>query len=74
MQKKPGHAVLRIVPADGFCEDDDNRIHRNLGRKLNGRLIFTIELVDAIPLSARGKAIYVEQRIERTESLKNKGM
>ena len=74
MQEKPGHAVLRIVPADGFCEDDDNRIYRNLGRKLDSRLIFTIKLVDAIPLSARGKAIYVDQRIARPESLKNKGI
>jgi phenylacetate-CoA ligase len=65
MQEKPGHAVLRIVPADGFGEGDADRICRNLGRKLDGRLTFTIELVEAIPLSIRGKAIYVDQRIQR---------
>jgi len=65
MQEKPGHAVLRIVPADGFGEDDADRVCRNLGRKLDGRVTFTIELVDAIPLSARGKAIYVDQRIQQ---------
>ncbi|MBN1506433.1 MAG: hypothetical protein JW955_06285 [Sedimentisphaerales bacterium] len=64
MQDAPGRAVLRIVPAGGFGDADRNRIHRNLGRKLNGQLSFTIALVDAIPLSARGKTIYVDQRIK----------
>jgi hypothetical protein len=53
------------VPADGFGEEDANLIHRNLGRKLDSQLAFTIELVEAIPLSARGKAIYVDQRIQQ---------
>jgi len=66
MQERPGQAVLRIVPANGFGEDDADRIHRNLGRKLDCRLTFTIELTKAIPLSARGKAIYVDQRIRRS--------
>lgn len=65
LQETPGRAVLRIVPADGFGEDDADRIHRNLGRKLEAQLTFTIECVDAIPLSPRGKAIYVDQRIRR---------
>jgi phenylacetate-CoA ligase len=65
MQEKPGRAVLRIMPANGFAEDDAERIHRNLGRKLDNRLAFTIELTDAIPLSPRGKAIYVDQRIQQ---------
>ena len=65
MQDTPGRAVLRIVPADGFGEEDANRIHRNLGRKLDGQLAFTIELVEAVPLSARGKAIYVDQQIQQ---------
>jgi phenylacetate-CoA ligase len=63
MQETPGRAVLRIVPANGFGEDDAKRIHRNLGRKLDRQLAFTIELTEAIPLSPRGKAIYVDQRI-----------
>lgn len=66
LQETPGQAVLRIVSADGFGEDDADRIHRNLGRKLDSRLTFTIELTENIPLSARGKAIYVDQRIRRS--------
>ena len=65
MQETPGHALLRIVPADGFGEDDADRIHRNLYRKFDRRLVFAVELTDAISLSCRGKAIYVEQRIQR---------
>jgi phenylacetate-CoA ligase len=63
MQEAPGQAVLRIVPANGFSTRDRDRIHRNLGSKLDSQLTFTIELVDAIFLSPRGKAIYVDQRI-----------
>jgi len=63
MQERPGHAILRVVPVNGFGEQDAARIRRNLGRKLDGRLAFVIELVDTIATSARGKAIYVDQRI-----------
>ncbi|MBW7992322.1 MAG: phenylacetate--CoA ligase family protein [Planctomycetes bacterium] len=75
VQETPGQAVLRIVPTDGFEKDDADRIQRNLGRKLDSQLAFTIELVEAIPLSARGKAIYVDQRIqqEKRNSLKSEG-
>lgn len=62
-QDRPGCAVLRVVPASRFSPVDANRIRQNLGRKLNGRLTFELETVDAIPLSPRGKAIYVDQQI-----------
>ena len=65
LQEMPGRAILRIVPADGFSEDAVGHIHRNLGRKLDCRLTFTIELTENIPLSPRGKAIYVDQRIQQ---------
>jgi len=69
LQETPGHAVLRIVPAGGFGEKDADRIQRNLGRKLDKQLTFKIELTEAIPLSPRGKAIYVDQRIQREEGV-----
>ncbi len=73
-QEVPGKAILRIVPARGFDEKEAGRICRNLGRKLAGGLVLRIEFVDTISLSPRGKAIYVDQRIlrsnrERTETL-----
>jgi phenylacetate-CoA ligase len=66
-QDKPGWAVLRIVPADGFDKSDEDRIKRNLDNKLEGQISFAIELVKEIPLSARGKAIYVDQRIYKQD-------
>lgn len=62
-QDQPGRAVLRLVTADGFDDACRKRIQSNLGRKFDGRLSFTIELAPSIPLSSRGKAIYVDQRI-----------
>lgn len=62
-QDSPGRALLRIVPAAGFSPEDESRIRANLGRKLDGRLRLDIQYVEAIPLSPRGKVIYVDQRI-----------
>jgi len=62
-QTVPGQAVLRLVPDKGYGDNDRDRILRNLGRKFDHRLDFTIDRVDAIALSPRGKAIYIDQRI-----------
>jgi len=72
MQEKPGKAILRVIPAAGFSREDAIRIQKNLGCKLDGRITFDIKLVDTIDLSPRGKAIYVEQRIE-PDSLNHTG-
>lgn len=64
-QDTPGRAILRIVPADGFDDSDRRRIIKNLSRKLDGQIELEIELTDSIQLSPRGKAIFVDQRIER---------
>ena len=63
-QDTPGEAQLRIVPADGLKDSDRRRILRNLAEKLDGRINVTLESVDEIPLSAPGKAVYVDQGIE----------
>jgi phenylacetate-CoA ligase len=62
-QDTPGRAVLRVVPADGFGDEDRRRILWKLGQKLDRSLDLTIEMVGAVALSPRGKAIYVNQRI-----------
>jgi len=62
-QDTPGRGILRIVPEAGFNENDRRRILQNLDKKFNGRFHFNIELRDSIPLSPRGKAIYVDQHI-----------
>lgn len=65
LQETPGQAVLRVVPADGFKEDDVVRINQKLGRKFAGQLDFTIEIVNNVDLTIRGKTMYVDQRIQR---------
>lgn len=62
-QDTPGKAVLKVVPAQGFGENDKSIILRNLGCKFDGRLDFTISVTDSISLSTRGKAIFVDQQI-----------
>jgi len=62
-QDTPGFGILRIVPAGEFSDEDQRRILRNLSRKFDGRFDFTLELKSEIPLSPRGKAIYVDQKI-----------
>ena len=65
LQETPGHAILRIVSANGFGEKDIKRIQQNIGRKLDSQLNFTIKLVDSIALAKRGKTVYVDQQIKR---------
>ena len=62
-QDVPGRTILRIVPTDGFGEGDRLRIQQNMDRKLDGRVDVTLELTESIPLSPRGKNIYVEQGV-----------
>jgi phenylacetate-CoA ligase len=62
-QDTPGRAVLRIVPAEGYGRPDEQQIREFYLYKFAGTIDFTMELTDAIPLSPRGKAIYVDQRI-----------
>jgi phenylacetate-CoA ligase len=66
-QDQPGRALLRLVPGAGFSDADRRRIEQNLARKIEGRLDVSLQLVDAIEVSPRGKAIYVDQRIPRTQ-------
>ncbi|MBN1346203.1 MAG: phenylacetate--CoA ligase family protein [Phycisphaerae bacterium] len=63
VQERPGEAVLRVVPGEDFGEEDRRRITESLSRKLEGLVAFSLKPVDEIPVSPRGKAIYVDQRI-----------
>jgi len=62
-QDTPGRAVLRIVPAEAFRDEEREQIVRRLDEKLEGRIAIRTEIVDSIRLTARGKAIYVEQKM-----------
>lgn len=62
-QDTPGRAVLRVVAGQDFSSSDRDRVLRNLGRKLQGRVELSMEMAERLPVTERGKAIYVEQRI-----------
>jgi len=62
-QDTPGRAVLRVIPSATFTNDDLTMIRERMARKIDGRLEFTVERVDDIPLSGRGKSVFVDQRI-----------
>jgi len=62
-QDTPGKAVLKVIPASTFREKDIATMQTNLSRKFDGRLHFNIQIVEAIALSKRGKAIFVDQHI-----------
>lgn len=63
VQDTPGRSVLRIVPGTGFSAADAERVLRNLRRKLNGRVELSVEIAQSLPVSPRGKTIYVDQQI-----------
>jgi phenylacetate-CoA ligase len=54
-QSEPGRVTLRVVAAPGFSESDRSRIESAYRGKLGGEIDFSVEVVDDIPLTARGK-------------------
>jgi phenylacetate-coenzyme A ligase PaaK-like adenylate-forming protein len=66
-QERPGIAVLRLVPGQGFDAGDERELLVYLRRTLQGQGDVTIALVDSIELSATGKGLYVDQRITPAE-------
>lgn len=59
-----GEAVVRVVPVNGFGEADKKRIITTLRKRVNDRVTVTVEVCKEIPLSPRGKAIWVDQRLD----------
>jgi phenylacetate-CoA ligase len=62
-QDTPGRARLRLLPAPGFAERDGDHLLRTLNAKLDGRLRLELDVVESLPTTGLGKAIYVDQRI-----------
>jgi len=62
-QHEPGVAILRIVPDPHFTILDQRRIAARLRHRLSERLQVRIELAGSVPLTANGKAVYVDQQV-----------
>jgi phenylacetate-CoA ligase len=63
VQSMPGRAVLKLAPARGFTDTDRRRIAETLAVRLDHQIDLDIEITAAIPVTDRGKAVYVDQRI-----------
>jgi len=67
-QDTPGEAVIRVVPLS--AEAADFTAYRDLlNRKMAGELNITVEVVDAIATTPRGKRKLIEQRLDLTQAI-----
>jgi len=62
-QDTPGKVELRILPTAAFDESDAKQIRHTLEGKLGPAFELTLTHVDAIPLTTRGKELYLIQKI-----------
>jgi phenylacetate-CoA ligase len=62
-QDTPGKGELRLLPGEGFKQNDLGRIARALDEKIKGVLELEIKLVDSLPLTPGGKGIYLVQKL-----------
>jgi len=62
-QDTPGYAILKIIPGKNFFAANLARITKNLSLKIDQQLKFDIKIVESLPLTKAGKAIYVDQRL-----------
>lgn len=63
-QDTPGVAVIKIKTGKDFLDEHKQRIINNIGIKLKHRVKVSVKIVDKIPLTERGKSIFVDQQID----------
>ena len=63
-QDTPGKAIIKVVVNENFSDIQKVRIENNIGHKLDGQVAVSVEVVNKIELTERGKAIFVDQRIK----------
>ncbi|MDI6844037.1 MAG: AMP-binding protein [Anaerosomatales bacterium] len=64
VQERAGEATLLIQPGPGFHAEDAHTILNEMAGKLTGQVRLELEVVDEIPLSPRGKHLFIDQRIK----------
>jgi len=62
-QDTPGKAELRLLPAREFGDGDLAAMRAAFEEKISGVLDLEIKVVDALPLTKRGKGIYLIQEL-----------
>lgn len=63
-QDKIGEVIVRIVPTDKFTEYDSNEIKAKMETAVGGRLKVSVEYVNDIPRTQRGKFRFLEQKLD----------
>jgi len=64
VQERPGEALLRVEPAKTFTADDARKLGEEYERRAAGSIRFRVEVVEALPLTGRGKFKFVDQRFD----------
>ena len=68
-QQAPGCATLYLVVGDNFNEARDLAIKKALHDKTGDQIDWTVTHVEDLPLSPRGKSLFLVQEIEGADSL-----
>jgi phenylacetate-CoA ligase len=63
-QERAGEAELKLVAGPELDDAGVARILRNLDRKFDGRMKIVVRRVAEIPLTPRGKTVYVDQQMK----------
>lgn len=64
VQSVKGQAILKIVPSKKDHNINESKIQKQIESRLQGQLSITIDFVDKIALTSRGKSVYVDQKID----------
>jgi phenylacetate-CoA ligase len=62
-QDTPGRVALRLVPKSTYGPADEGRIHAELAPKLGDDVALTLEQVEEIRATPRGKHHFIDQRL-----------
>lgn len=63
VQSEIGKVTLKVVPVRSADDISTDNIEKRFGNKLEGRIQFNVEIVDAIELTDRGKSINLDQKL-----------
>jgi len=67
VQHEPGRATLRVVAAQGVGPGELDTFLHKVNRQAHGLMSVTMETVDEIPLTPRGKRVMVEQYLDLSD-------
>lgn len=64
VQRKPGKAILKIIPAEGYGTRDKERIEREFDAKVGSQLEISIKEVKDLPRTGQGKHQFLDQGLD----------